>query len=88
MLEVGNFGAGQQHCDIASDNFGTTPASWYKTNEGALAVTESRTHFGAWCIVSAPLILGLDVTDSARLSSVWDIITVRSRECTLLASSF
>jgi alpha-galactosidase len=42
MLEVGNFGAGQQHCDIASNDLGTTPASWYETEAGVLAVTESR----------------------------------------------
>eukprot|EP00730_Choanoeca_flexa_P018862 TRINITY_DN9194_c0_g1_i1.p1 TRINITY_DN9194_c0_g1~~TRINITY_DN9194_c0_g1_i1.p1 ORF type:complete len:557 (+),score=83.14 TRINITY_DN9194_c0_g1_i1:198-1673(+) len=36
---------------------------------------ESRAHFGAWCIVSSPLILGLDLTDEDRVSSIWDIIT-------------
>lgn len=36
---------------------------------------ESRTHFGAWCVVSSPLILGLDITDAATIDAVWDIIT-------------
>ena len=30
---------------------------------------------GMWCIVSAPLILGLDVTDEAEMDSVWDIVS-------------
>lgn len=43
--------------------------------KGSLAMVESRTHFGAWCIVSSPLILGLDITNKTLLDSVWDIIT-------------
>ena len=39
------------------------------TNVGA----HSRAHFGAWCIVSSPLILGLELTD-ANLSPILDII--------------
>eukprot|EP01121_Diplochlamys_sp_Union-15-3_P021654 TRINITY_DN8881_c0_g1_i1.p1 TRINITY_DN8881_c0_g1~~TRINITY_DN8881_c0_g1_i1.p1 ORF type:complete len:437 (-),score=70.88 TRINITY_DN8881_c0_g1_i1:41-1351(-) len=42
---------------------------------GELTYTESRSHFGAWCVVSAPLILGFDLTNEAKMSSVWDIIT-------------
>jgi hypothetical protein len=30
----------------------------------------SRAHFGAWCVVSAPLILGLDVTDQKTLETI------------------
>jgi alpha-galactosidase len=37
--------------------------------------SESRSHFGAWAIVSAPLILGLNLSDTPTLRSVWDIIT-------------
>jgi hypothetical protein len=48
-------------------NFASSPA--------ALAYTESRTHFGAWCIVSSPLVLGLDVTDGGKLDAVWEIIS-------------
>ena len=40
-----------------------------------LTHTEARSHFGAWCIVSAPLTLGLDLTDKTTVDSVWDIIT-------------
>eukprot|EP00041_Stephanoeca_diplocostata_P027458 m.754988 g.754988 ORF g.754988 m.754988 type:complete len:449 (-) comp23179_c0_seq7:327-1673(-) len=37
--------------------------------------SENAAHFYAWCIVSAPLVLGFDLTDNATLASVWDIIT-------------
>ena len=43
--------------------------------QGPNNLTESKTHFGGWCIVSAPLILGMDVTDSANLDAVWPIIS-------------
>jgi len=33
----------------------------------------NRAHFGAWCVVSAPLILGLELTD-AKLDPILDII--------------
>ena len=35
----------------------------------------SRAQFGAWCVVSAPLILGLDLTDNATLASIIPFIT-------------
>jgi len=37
--------------------------------------SQDRAHFGAWCIVSAPLILGFDITNSNTMNQVWDIIT-------------
>ena len=40
-----------------------------------ISVTESRSHFGAWCVVSSPLTLGYDVTNSTLTDSVWDIIS-------------
>lgn len=39
------------------------------------SVAWSRAHFGAWCTVSAPLILGLDVTDHATLATIVPFIT-------------
>ena len=33
LLKVGNFGPGQERCDLASGNLGTTPASWYDSKE-------------------------------------------------------
>lgn len=43
--------------------------------QGPNAFNESRSHFGAWAVVSAPLILGLDVTDKSRLDAVWPILS-------------
>jgi hypothetical protein len=43
--------------------------------EGPNNLTESKTHFGGWCIVSAPLILGMDLTDASSLDAVWPIIS-------------
>jgi len=40
-----------------------------------LTFTEARTHFGAWCIVSSPLILGMDLRDTTKLNEVWPIIS-------------
>jgi len=40
-----------------------------------LTYTESRSHFGAWCVVSSPLILGFDLSNNTVMDSIWDIIT-------------
>lgn len=40
-----------------------------------LSFIEARTHFGAWCIVSAPLVLGLDVTNSTTVDAFWPILS-------------
>eukprot|EP00051_Salpingoeca_urceolata_P019433 m.283926 g.283926 ORF g.283926 m.283926 type:complete len:431 (-) comp19421_c0_seq10:29-1321(-) len=42
-----------------------------------LSHNEARAHFGAWCIVSAPLVLGCDLRDNATIDSIWDIISNR-----------
>eukprot|EP01059_Diplonema_ambulator_P031670 TRINITY_DN588_c0_g3_i1.p1 TRINITY_DN588_c0_g3~~TRINITY_DN588_c0_g3_i1.p1 ORF type:complete len:430 (+),score=134.63 TRINITY_DN588_c0_g3_i1:49-1338(+) len=39
-----------------------------------MAGAEDRTHFAAWCIVSAPLILGYDLNDVAMTEHLWPII--------------
>jgi len=36
---------------------------------------ESRTHFGAWCVVSSPLVLGMDITNKTLLDAVWPILS-------------
>jgi len=46
-----------------------------RDNMTTLTYTEARSHFGAWCIVSSPLILGFDLRDENTLNLVWDIIT-------------
>lgn len=40
-----------------------------------LSATEARTHFGAWCIVSSPLVLGFDLRDETQRRRHWDTIT-------------
>lgn len=47
---------------------------------GPKAFNESRSHFGAWCVVSSPLMLGFNVTDKALLDSVWPIISNKEGE--------
>ena len=42
-----------------------------------LAKAETRTHFGAWCIVSSPLILGFDLSDQTMMAEVWPVISNR-----------
>ena len=37
-------------------------------------LVEDRTHFGAWCITSSPLILGYDLRDGATTDRVWPVI--------------
>mmetsp|Transcript_42432 Transcript_42432/g.99838 ORF Transcript_42432/g.99838 Transcript_42432/m.99838 type:complete len:289 (-) Transcript_42432:177-1043(-) len=40
-----------------------------------LSVVEARTHFGAWSIVSAPLVLGLNLSDADTVDKHWETIT-------------
>jgi len=42
---------------------------------GRLPHVEGRTHFGAWCVTSSPLVLGFDLTDSPLLESVRSVIS-------------
>lgn len=42
-----------------------------------LTMTEARSHFGAWCIVSAPLVLGFNFSDTANTDKYWDTVTNR-----------
>jgi len=46
-----------------------------KTKDPAMTKSWNRAHFGAWCVISAPLILGLDVSQPALVTPVVDIIT-------------
>jgi len=38
-------------------------------------MSETRTHFGAWSIVSSPLTLSHDVNNDTVTDKIWDIIT-------------
>jgi len=42
---------------------------------GSLTFQEWRSHFGAWCIVSSPLILSHDMTDPKVTATIWPIIS-------------
>ena len=33
-----------------------------------------RAHFGAWCIMSSPLILGFDLRDEAKVAQLWPFV--------------
>lgn len=47
------------------------------TGEIGLTRPETRSHFGAWCIVSSPLFLGHNTNDVEVTDLIWDIITNR-----------
>ncbi|KAL1511645.1 hypothetical protein AB1Y20_004937 [Prymnesium parvum] len=61
MLEVG----------VACSEGGDCPGG---TLDLGLNAAETRAHFGAWAIVSSPLILSHDVTDPAIAAAVWPVI--------------
>jgi alpha-galactosidase len=52
---------------------GVTPG--LHKGEAGLTVTESRSHFGAWCVSSSPLTLSLDVRNASAVAAVWDIVS-------------
>jgi alpha-galactosidase len=43
--------------------------------DSGLSFVEARSHFGAWCVTSSPLILGLDLTNKTAVDTTWSIIT-------------
>jgi hypothetical protein len=48
----------------------------YSPTQGpAASVTEWRSHFGAWVIVSSPLILSFDLANATTMRAVWPFIT-------------
>eukprot|EP00933_Yihiella_yeosuensis_P005239 TRINITY_DN109718_c0_g1_i1.p1 TRINITY_DN109718_c0_g1~~TRINITY_DN109718_c0_g1_i1.p1 ORF type:complete len:443 (+),score=87.47 TRINITY_DN109718_c0_g1_i1:73-1401(+) len=44
-------------------------------SEPGLNEAETRSHFGAWCIVSAPLTLSMDVRNDTVMDRVWPLIS-------------
>ena len=40
-----------------------------------LTFAEARTHFGAWCIVSSPLVLSHDAWNDAIADAIWGVIS-------------
>jgi hypothetical protein len=43
-------------------------------NGAMLSHSEARAHFATWCVLSSPLVLGLDLTNETAMSWVWDTI--------------
>lgn len=39
------------------------------------SLVEQRTHFGLWAVLSSPLTLSMDLTNSSVVDAVWPIIT-------------
>jgi len=68
---------------LAADNPISRPGCWAFPDQlevgnfppGPLAFVESRTHFGAWCVVSSPLYLSTSLLDEARMATVWPVIS-------------
>jgi len=44
-------------------------------DDPGLSFVEARAHFGAWCIVSSPLILSHDVNNATVTAAIWPIIS-------------
>lgn len=44
-------------------------------NPGRMTFTESQGAFGLWCVLSSPLILGLDVSNMTDYDTYWPIIS-------------
>ena len=42
-----------------------------------LTFAETQTHMAAWCIVSAPLTLSMDLTNKVALDDAWPLISNR-----------
>lgn len=36
---------------------------------------EERSHWGLWCVISSPLILGFDMNDTEKMDRVWPLVT-------------
>lgn len=70
MLEITGSGSCAQ--DLSP---GTCGHSSPERRVGGLDVNESRAHFGAWCIVSSPLILGHDLSDDKAYDAAWPIVS-------------
>ena len=53
---------------------GVFGSDWAPRAGAAASVHEWRSHFGAWCIVSSPLILSFDLANSTVMEQVWPFI--------------
>jgi len=46
-------------------------------SDPGMSFKEARSHFGAWCIVSSPLVLSHDVSNDTVMEEIWPIISNR-----------
>ena len=49
----------------------TTHSRWTAINSPMMNFTEARSQFGGECILSSPLILSFDPTNSSAIDEVW-----------------
>jgi hypothetical protein len=76
-------GEGGLHLPYPSDQtVRSRPGGWAYPDMlevGNLAnATEDRSHFGAWAIMSSPLILSFNLSDQGRMDRVWPIVSNRA----------
>ena len=45
------------------------------SNDPGLSDDEAAAHFGAWCVVSSPLVLSMDLTNATVMDKVWPLVT-------------
>lgn len=77
-----NYGGGPREGapPILGDPPMSRPGAWAYANtmtlgHGGLNYLESQVHMGAWCIVSSPLILAYNLSDTKYHDLVWETIT-------------
>jgi alpha-galactosidase len=68
-------GLSQPGCWAYPDMLEVGVAPGVHPGEPGLTVIESRSHFGAWCIVSSPLILSHDLNNVTLTDAIWPIIS-------------
>jgi len=68
-------GLSQPGCWAYPDMLEVGVAPGVHPGEPGLSVIESRSHFGAWCIVSSPLILSHDLNNDTLTDAIWPIIS-------------
>lgn len=45
------------------------------SHDTTLSLVEAQSHFGAWCVVSSPLTLSMDVNNDKLMDSIWPIVS-------------
>jgi alpha-galactosidase len=68
-------GLSQPGCWAYPDMLEVGVAPGVHPGEPGLTTIESRSHFGAWCVVSSPLILSHDLNNATLTAAIWPIIS-------------